>query len=61
MRRVEDHTPRDCKERDRLREELNEAIKATIRARGKQDSAEAWKTWKAARREFMHHIQEHGC
>ncbi|HXJ38084.1 MAG TPA: hypothetical protein VNH18_02330 [Bryobacteraceae bacterium] len=57
-----DETQRpSCPERQRLLADLEEKIKATIRAKGKPESSAAYKRWQAARKAFTRHIREHGC
>jgi hypothetical protein len=51
----------DCAERQRLLAQLEEAIKETIRAKGKPESKAAYAKWQAARKALTRHIEEHGC
>ena len=51
----------NCEERTRLLAQLEQAIQETILTRNETDASDALKCWRAARRAFMRHIEEHGC
>jgi hypothetical protein len=51
----------ECEERERLLDDLDQAIRETIQTRDEAGARDALKFWRAARRAFMRHVEEHGC